>query len=80
MKRLNELSFEEVKQMYDHALNLSVGFQEDATKETNSGDDPEKGVKLQRLHQQWTEYARLLFDELQHRIKYALNQETIQTD
>ncbi|RRA97717.1 hypothetical protein [Larkinella rosea] len=77
MKNLSELSFEEIQKMYDYALNLAASYVKDAEKHYKA-DEKERGDQFMEADKEWTDYARQLDLELQHRIKSAVGLQTPQ--
>lgn len=77
MKKLSELSFEEIQRMYSYAINLAASYVKDAEKHYKA-DETERGDQFMAADKEWTEYARLLDLELQNRIKSALNNQVSQ--
>ncbi|MFC5411469.1 hypothetical protein ACFPMF_19255 [Larkinella bovis] len=73
MKKLHELSFEEIQHLYSYALDLATTYHKDAEAQFDQ-KEMDKGNKFKTLENEWTEYARLLDQELQNRVKAALGQ------
>ncbi|WP_460635260.1 hypothetical protein [Larkinella harenae] len=71
MKKLDELSFEEIQKMYDYAINLAASYVKDAEKHYKA-EEKERGDDFTAADKEWTEYARILDLELQNRIKAAI--------
>ncbi|MGV3559628.1 hypothetical protein [Larkinella arboricola] len=71
MRTLEDLTFQEIKQMREYALDLAAGYAKDA-KEQAHAEHQQEAHKAVALEEEWIHYAKALDEELQNRIKRTI--------